>query len=163
MLLLRLQLFTIPFSAISNSELIVSTGGIDMDYVRVGNRTFTMAERALLTPKQITEIKAQADRAHLKRLENMRLAAGGTNPQAMTLDVTPAGIAKRAAAIAAEEAKIKSETAVVDAELGTAGSFLGEGEPSVDVSMKKSKEQRAEEKKQRAEEKAQKAEATASH
>jgi len=98
-------------------------------YVRVGNRTFTGDEAASLSQKQIEKIKTDAEAANQKRLENMRNSFGIKNPQKMTIDVTPAGIAARKAAIAAEEAKLASENQAITTELGpeTAG-FVGEAE-----------------------------------
>ncbi len=129
------------------------------DYFRVGNRTLTASEMGFMTPKQIEEIKTQAEVAKQKRLENLRKGLG-VEPQKITLDVTPAGVAARKAAIAAEEARIAAETENIEVELGAEGSFLAEGE-GLEVSVKKTKEQRAEEKRLKAEEKKQKAEATA--
>jgi hypothetical protein len=88
-------------------------------YVRVGNRTFTGEEAAILSKKQIEKIKIDAEAANQKRLENMRNSLGIKNPQKMTIDVTPAGIAARKAAIAAEETKIaleNQESTVTEAE-----------------------------------------------
>jgi len=74
-------------------------------YVRVGNRTLTNAEIASLSAKQIEQIKIDAEKANKKRLENIQRSMG-INPQAVTLDVTPAAVAARNAAIKVEEARI---------------------------------------------------------
>lgn len=81
-------------------------------YVRVGNRTLPAEEAARLSPKEVSQAKAEAEEANRKRLENMQKALGLNLPKGaanVTLDVTPAGIAARKAAIAAEEAKIAEE------------------------------------------------------
>lgn len=129
-------------------------------YFRVGNQTVTFEELKTLRPQDIQKIEEDAERANEKRLENIRQGLGIKQPQNITLDVTPAGIAARKVAIEAEEARIAAETKAVDLELGTAGSFLGEGEPP-EAPVKKTREQKAEEKRLKAEEKKQKAEAAA--
>jgi len=110
-------------------------------YVRVGNRTLTGEEASHLTPKEILEIKTDAEKANQKRLENMRNSLGIKNPQAVTLDVTPAGVAARKAAIEAEEARIALETQEVTEDLGPEKtSFIGETEtPAESTTTKKSK------------------------
>lgn len=111
-------------------------------YVRVGNRTFTGEEAKLLSAKQIEQIKIDAEKANQKRLENMRNSLGIKNPQAVTLDVTPAGVAARKAAIAAEEAKIAAETQAVAEEIGPENaSFVGEAETPVEIKKSKKKTQ----------------------
>jgi len=115
------------------------------NYVRVGNRTMTEAERASLSPKQIQEYKLQGERANQLRLDNMRLS-GELMPQKMTLDVTPQGVAKRSAAIAAEEAKIAAETKAISEELGPeTPAFTAESEPPVEVKKSKAEKKKAKE------------------
>lgn len=82
-----------------------------MNYFRIGNRTLTQDEMTRLRPADIEKIKQDSELANEKRLENIRKSLGVKTPQAVTLDVTPAGIAARNAAIAAEEAKIAAEKA----------------------------------------------------
>jgi len=114
-------------------------------YVRVGNRTMTVAERAGLSPKQVQEIKEQGERANQKRLENLR-ACGEIMPQKMTLDVTPKGVATRKAAIAAEEAKIAAETQAISEEIGPeTPAFAGEAEAPVEVKKSKAEKKKAKE------------------
>lgn len=98
------------------------------NYRRVGNRTFRERDLKFMTPQQIEKIKTDGEKANERRLENMRRGLG-IKPEAITLDVTPAGIAKRQAAIKAEEARIAAETASIEKDLGaeTAG-FVGENE-----------------------------------
>ncbi len=129
-------------------------------YFRVGNQTVTFEELKTLRPQDIKKIEDDAEIANEKRLENIRQGLGIKQPQNITLDVTPAGIAARKAAIEAEEARIAAETKAVDLELGTAGGFLNEGEQP-ETPAKKTKEQKAEERRIKAEEKKQKAEAAA--
>jgi len=115
------------------------------NYVRVGNRTMTEAERASLTPKQVQEIKIQAEKANQKRLENIQ-ATLGQSPQKMTIDVTPKGVATRKAAIAAEEAKIAAETKAISEELGSeTPAFTGEAEAPVEVKKSKAEKKKAKE------------------
>lgn len=109
-------------------------------YVRVGNRTFSGAEAASLTQKQIDKIKIDAEAANQKRLENMRNSLGIKNPQKMTIDVTPSGVAARKAAIAAEEAKLASETKTIEEDLGPEkASFIEEAEAPVEGKKSKGK------------------------
>jgi len=109
-------------------------------YVRVGNRTFTGEEAASLSKAQINKIKIDAEAANQKRLENMRNSLGIKNPQKMTIDVTPAGVAARKAAIAAEEAKLAAEAQAVTEEIGSeAPSFIAEAEAPVEDVKKSSK------------------------
>jgi hypothetical protein len=109
-------------------------------YVRVGNRTFTGEEAASLTQKQINKIKIDAESANQKRLENMRNSLGIKNPQKMTIDVTPKGIAARKAAIEAEEAKLAAETKAIDEDLGPEkASFVAEAEAPVEEKKSKGK------------------------
>jgi len=113
-------------------------------YVRVGNRTFTGEEAASLSQKQIEKIKIDAEAANQKRLENMRNSLGIKNPQKMTIDVTPAGVAARKAAIAAEEAKLAAEAQAVTEEIGPeASSFVAEAEAPVEDVKKSSKGKKA--------------------
>jgi len=72
----------------------------------------TAQEALLLTPAQVKQAEADAEKANQKRLENIRNSMGVKAPQNITLDVTPAGVAARTAAIKAEEAKIASEETV---------------------------------------------------
>lgn len=107
-------------------------------YVRVGNRTFTGAEAASLTQKQIDKIKIDAEAANQKRLENMRNSLGIKNPQKMTIDVTPKGVAARKVAIADEEAKIAAEAAAITKEIGPeAPSAVSEAEKPVEIKKPK--------------------------
>jgi hypothetical protein len=108
------------------------------EYVRIGNRTFTSEQVKSLTPKQVAEIKVQAEKANQKRLDNMRQSMG-LEPQKVTLDVTPRGIAARKAAIDAEEARIAAETKAIDKDLGEAGpaGFVKEAEAPAEVKVKK--------------------------
>jgi len=78
-------------------------------YVRVGNRTFKNEAYKRLTEKEKQTIVKQGQDADKKRLENMRKGLGLEPQQGITLDVTPAGVAKRNEAIKAEEAKIAAE------------------------------------------------------
>lgn len=115
-----------------------------MNYFRVGNRTFTQDEIKNITPSQLKVIEEAAKVANDKRLENMRKGLG-LEPQKMTIDVTPQGVAKRLAAIKAEEEKIAMETKAIEEELGpdTKG-FIAEAEKPVPA--KKSKKSKTVEK-----------------
>jgi hypothetical protein len=99
----------------------------------------TVQERQLLSPAQIEKIKEDAKRADQKRLENMRKGLG-LEPQRLTLDVTPKGVAARKAAIAAEEAKIAAETLAIKEDLGPGTpSFVEETEAPAEVKKSKGK------------------------
>jgi len=103
------------------------------EYVRIGNRSFPVEEARGLSQKQIEEIMIDAERANQKRLENMR-AGLGLEPQKMTIDVTPSGVAARNKAIAAEEARIAAETKAIDEDLGEApASFVKEAESPAEI------------------------------
>lgn len=103
------------------------------NYRRIGNRTLTSTELQNLTAAQINKIKEDGERANQLRLENMRKGLG-IEPQKVTLDVTPAGIAARKEAIAAEEARIAAETKTVEENLGAENAtFTGEGEQVPDL------------------------------
>jgi len=73
----------------------------------------TAQEALLLTPAQVKQAEADAEKANQKRLENIRNSMGVKAPQNITLDVTPAGVAARTEAIKAEEAKIAVEAAAM--------------------------------------------------
>ncbi len=110
-----------------------------MEYVRIGNRTITTAERARLTPEQIQKMKDDGDAANQKRLANMR-ASGEFMPQKMTIDVTPKGIAARKAAIVAEEAKLAAETQAISEDLGPEkAAFVTEAETPAEIKKSKGK------------------------
>jgi hypothetical protein len=108
-------------------------------YFRVGNRTFTEHELQFMTPKKIEEVKADGELANQKRLENIRKGLG-MEPQKVTLDVTPAGVATRNAAIAVEEARIAAETKAIEEDLGPISpNAIAEAEAPAEVETKKSK------------------------
>ena len=109
-------------------------------YVRIGNRTITTEERARLTPEQVQGMKDDGERANQKRLANMRQGLG-LEPQRMTIDVTPKGIAARKAAIAAEEAKLVAETQAITDDLGPEkAAFVAEAEtPAAEIKKSKGK------------------------
>lgn len=109
-------------------------------YARVGNRTLKNEELRNLNEKDKQKLIAEGKAAEQKRLENMRKAFGMEQPQKVTLDVTPAGVAKRQAAIKAEEAKIAAETQEIEKDLGseTAG-FSEEAEAPTEKKSGKKK------------------------
>lgn len=109
-------------------------------YVRVGNRTLKNEEALNLTSEDRKMFLEEAERANQKRLENMRKGLGMEEPQRVTLDVTPEGIAKRQAAIKAEENRIAAETQVIEKDLGseTAG-FIEEAEKPVEEKKMRAK------------------------
>ncbi len=108
-------------------------------YRRVGNRSLTQKDMQFMKPSQLEKIKADGEIANQKRLENMRKGLG-LEPQKVTLDVTPAGVAARKAAIAAEEARIAAETKAVTEEIGNeTTTFVAEAEAPAEIEIKKSK------------------------
>jgi len=99
----------------------------------------TEPEMRFITAEKISQIKAEGELANQKRLENIRKGLG-MEPQKVTLDVTPAGVAARKAAIEAEEARIAAETKAIDEDLGpvVAGS-VDEATAPVEPAKKASK------------------------
>lgn len=111
-------------------------------YFRVGNRSLTEHEMKFMTAEKLEQIKKDGELANQKRLENMRKGLG-LEPQKVTLDVTPTGIAARNAAIKAEEDRIAAETKAVTEEIGPATSaVIAEGEAPVEQ-VKKSGNKKA--------------------
>lgn len=109
------------------------------DYYRVGNRTLTATELGIMTPKQVEEIKIDAERANQKRLENTRRGLG-MEPQKITLNVTPEAVAARNEAIVAEEVKIEAETKAIAKELGPeTPAFVAEDEAPAEAETKKTR------------------------
>lgn len=109
------------------------------DYFRVGNRTFTAVELGFMKPAEIEKIKIDGEEANKKRLENMRKGLG-MEPQKVTLDVTPAGIAARREAIAVEEARIAAETKAIEEDLGPEiPAAIAEAEAPAETKKSKSK------------------------
>jgi len=99
----------------------------------------TRNEMQYMTPQRIQQIKIEGEVANQKRLERIRQGLG-IEPQKVTLDVTPAGVAARKAAIAAEEARIAAETKAIDEELGPESTtFVAEAEAPAETKKSKGK------------------------
>ncbi len=94
-----------------------------MYYVRIGNRSLTQEEVKILTPNDINDIKADAERAENIRKDNIAASMGFQKPTRIVADVRPGSelakaiIEDKAAAVAILEPPVEVKTEEVDEEL----------------------------------------------